>query len=514
LHSSIQGQRPTVTAILGGAGVVTDDQVQAGLTRQRETGRRIGECLVELGFVSEEDIAWALARQFGLSFVDVRGETLDRDLVTSFPEPLLRRLQFVPLVKAEDRVVVATADPTDTDAMREIETHAGTRVDCVSATATAIERALDEVFGTRSPRRARPAEPDPGAHYDVVWERSGETFLQFHVSRALRAGASEIHFVQAGGSLHVFHRIGTQIGPALQEPADAMDVLAGRLEAMGMPAARRNESQHSFTGSVSVEGRDWAFTASRLAGRDRASITLRLLRDPEERPRLEHLGLEPLDLARLRGLATEPSGLVLVCGPRGSGCSSTLGAILAELPTDERRWLVCARDPRRWPQLPGLVDVITGPSTRRWRSMADDHGADGLVLDGELEGARVRGVLDGACHGRWVLGRTDWEDSFTLLEWLARHALGRAVLARRLRAVIQQRLVATPPRPGVPGARRPVLEVLFNSEAMRAALRQGASARQMQVLARGDGFRPLAEHIQAGVADGALDAFDAARALA
>ena len=157
---------------------------------------------------------------------------------------------------------------------------------------------------------------------------------------------------------------------------------------------------------------------------------------------------------------------------------------------------------------------MTGPATRRWRLLADAHGADGLVLDGGLDGTRVSGVLDSACHGRWVLARSDWDDSFAMLEWLARQPRGHGVLARRLRAVIQQRMVAAPPLPGAPGARRPVLEVLFNTEAMLAALQNAASARQMNVLARGDGFRSLGERIQAGVAAGVLDPNDAARALA
>ncbi len=513
MDPTIGEQRPTVTAILVAAGVVTDEQIAAGLSRQRETGRRIGECLVELGIASEEDIAWALARQLGLSFMDVRGEILDEDLLRAFPEPLMRRLQFVPIVRTDEQVVVAAADPTDAEALREIEQVAGVRVDCVSATAGAIDRALDERLGTHHARRPRAAAPEPGAHFDIVWERSGETFLQFHLTRALRAGANEVHFVLAGGSLNVFHRVGTQIGPAHQEPADVVDVLSGRLEAMGMPPVTEQECHHTCSGMVRLDDRERPIHASRLVSRDRTSITIRLLRDPDDRSRLDQLGLEPLDLARLRGLATEPHGLVLVCGPTGSGCSTTLAALLAELPTEERRWLVFARDQRRWPQVPGLVDVITGPPVRRWREVAVAHGADGLVLDGGLRGANVRGVLGSASHGRWVLARTDWEDTFSMIEWLDRHPRGRVMLARRLRAVIQQRLVATPPAPGEPAGRRPVFEVLFATDALRAAIRQGATAGQLGALAAADGFRPLAERIRAGVDSGALDRGDAERAM-
>jgi len=514
VNAPLIGERRHVTAILVDAGVVNDAQVEAGLVRQRETGRRIGESLVELGFVSEEDIAWALARQLGLTFVDVQAETLDRTLVRSFPETLLRRLQVVPIVQAEDRLVVAAADPTDSDALHELEALAGCRVECVSATATAIARALDGVLGARPARRTRGATPDPDVRFDVVWDRSGETFLRFHLSLALRLGATEIHFVQAGASVNVYHRIGTHLLPSPDESSEAFDVLSGRLETLGMAEAGDHESHDGCSAVVEVDGYDRPIRASRLVGHDRSSITIRLLRDPDERATLDQLGLDAVDVARLRQLTTEPSGLVVVCGPSGSGCSTTLAALLAELPTDEHRWLVVARDHRRWPSVSGPADVLTGPPASRWRQVAVAHGADGLVLDGGLEGVRVRGVLGGATHGRWVLARTDWEDTFSLIEWLSRHPHLRARLARRLRAVIQQRQVAAPASRGERGGRRAVFEVLFATEALRAAIQQGANGAHLVALARADGFHSLGERIAAAVASGTLDAGDAARAMA
>ncbi len=489
--------RRFVTDILVDARVVDASQVEAALARQRETGRRIGETLVELGFVSEEDIAWALARQLGITFVDVRAETLDPALVKAYPEHLMRRLQLVPVMVADGRLVVAAADPTDAGAAGEIAGHAGLPVDLVSATPSAIARALDEVLGVRRHRHARRTAPDADVRFDAVWERSGEMFLQFHLSLALRLGAGEVHFVQDGGPVHVHHRIGARLVPSPDEPPESMEALSGRLEAFGLPPAAGRERHDCCSGVVEVDGRERPFHASRLVGRHRTSITLRLLREIDDRVRLDGLGLDPVDVARLRQLATEPAGLILVCGPVGSGCSTTLAALLAELPTEERRWLVVARDQRLWPAVPGLVDVVSGPPVARWREVAAAHGADGLVLDGGLEGRRVRGALGSATHGRWVLARSDWEDTFPLLEWLAGHPHTRGLLARRLRAVIQQRVVAVPVAPGTPEAHVAVFEVLFATGGIRAAIREGAPAARLAELARADGFRSLEERIRA-----------------
>lgn len=510
MSAPIGSTRRHVTAILVEAGVVTDDQVEAGLARQRETGRRIGECLVEMGVITEEDIAWALARQLGLSFVDVQAETLDRTLVRAIPESVLRRLQMVPIVCDEDHLVMAAADPTDEDGRREVEKIAHRRVECVSATLGAIDRALDEVLGTRHTRKAPPVAT-PGRNSDIVWEGSGETFLQFHLTQAARAGAREVHFLQRQGTLHVLHRIGTRLVPALQEPEDVLEILLGRLEALGMPGVSGDSGYDTWSGHVEIQGQPRAVIVSRLVAPGGTSVTMQLPRESREKARLDVLGLDGVDVARLRGLSTEPSGLVLVCGPTGSGCSTTLAALLHELHVEARRWIVFARDARRWPVRSGAVEVVTGGLVRSWRKIAVSHVADGLVLDGGLAGPRVRGVLGSATHGRWVLARTDWEDSFSLIEWLMTQPGGRALLARRLRAVIQQRRIAGPPKAPEP---RASFEVLFLTEALHAAIESGADRRTLLELAAKDGFRTLGERVQAGIAAGIYDPQDARRALA
>lgn len=527
--------RKNITVILVEAGVVTADQVDVALARQRETGRRIGESLVELGFVSEEDIGWALARQLGIPFVDVRADTLDAELLRSFPDGALRRLHAVPLFRSEGRVTAAVADPTDRDAIQEFERLCDAPASCVAATPSAIEQALDEILGRRHGARARAADA-PAEPYEVIWDRSGETFLNFHLKHARRLGTPEIHFACADGWLHIRHRAATRLSTLGREPAAVMDVLLARFESLGMTPLSEGGGHREFTATLDVAGATQAVRVSLLATPEGASATVRLLRTPGEAARLETLGLEPLDVAQLREQLSLPSGLVLVCGPDDAGCTATLAALLAECATDDRHWAVCTREAALWPPSSGSVDVVSGPAAARWRRIAVAHALDGVVVDGGLGGHRVREVTSGATHGRWLLARTDWPDSFALLEWLGRSPEGRLTLARRLRAVIQQRWVATPranaartqsedldPRavhdvdpPGEPAERlqRLVFEVLFPSDALRDGLRTGAGADALRTLALSEGFHPLSDHLKAGVQRGRLDPRDAERAVA
>src|SRR2546422_9140955 len=75
-NRSVRALASSLAAILVDAGVVTPEQVEAGLARQRSTGLRIGETLVEMGAATEEDICWALARQLALPFADPQPEAL------------------------------------------------------------------------------------------------------------------------------------------------------------------------------------------------------------------------------------------------------------------------------------------------------------------------------------------------------------------------------------------------------------------------------------------------------
>lgn len=511
-------QRQTISAILIDAAAVTSEQVDLAIARHRDTGCRIGEALVQLGFVSEEDIGWALARQLGIPFVDVRLEMLDVELVRSFPDGALRRLQAVPLFRAEGRLTAAMADPTDHEALAELERLGGEPASCVAATPAAIERALDAMLGHAHSAHARHAEAKGPLGIGVLWERSGESFLNFQIAEALRLGAQEIHFACANSWLYVRHRAGTRLVTVSLEPAAVLDVLLTRFEALGMKPLGQGDEHRALTASCRTADLDQVIRVSVLASADGVTATVRLLGASSEQPRLEALGLEALDVAQLRAAMLEPSGLVLVCGPAGSGGSTTLAALLAEQPKDERRWAVFAREGWRAPAANGTVDVVAGTLASRWPRIAAAHGVDGVVVDGGLEGERLAAVLDGAVQGRWTFARTDWEDTFEMLAWLSRRPGGRAALDRRLRAVIQQRLVAVPAANATAGTPAPpraaVFEVLFPGEALRRALRSGADAAELRAVAATEGFHDMHDLLEAGVKGGKFDPRDAARAVA
>jgi hypothetical protein len=112
-----EGRRAPLGMLLAEAGLLTAGEIHFALARAQESGRRLGEVLVEHGFVTPADIVRVVAEQRGLPFLDVRTVTVDPAAAKLLPEDLARLFRTLPIGFVRGLPVVAVADPTDDDAM-------------------------------------------------------------------------------------------------------------------------------------------------------------------------------------------------------------------------------------------------------------------------------------------------------------------------------------------------------------------------------------------------------------
>jgi type IV pilus assembly protein PilB len=196
-------------ALLVRAGVLSSEQLEAALADKEETGRRLGEILLDRGWVEGAEIAKALAQQHGLQYVDFADTVVESAAVSLLPERLARRYDALPVRFLEDNaVLVAVADPTDLFASDDLRLALGLNVRLgVSAEAelrVAIARAyrvsleIDE-----SP----PEEIDPSdtavEDLEDVTPNSPPAIRLVHsvIAKALAEGASDLHFEPQAGEL-------------------------------------------------------------------------------------------------------------------------------------------------------------------------------------------------------------------------------------------------------------------------------------------------------------------------
>ena len=135
------------------AGLLSKEKLESALAEGRQSGRRLGEILLQKGWIEEKDLARLLAGQKGLAFVSLKARGFDADAARLLGERVSRFHCAVAMEEEEGgTVLVAIADPTDDSAISDIGAELGRDFRLVVATASEIRSALDEVFAAWSPR--------------------------------------------------------------------------------------------------------------------------------------------------------------------------------------------------------------------------------------------------------------------------------------------------------------------------------------------------------------------------
>jgi hypothetical protein len=154
------------------AGLLSKEKLESALQEGHQSGRRLGEILLQKGWLEERDLARLLAGQKGLPFISLRGRGFDPETVRLLPEQVCRYHNAMPVAFEDGTLLVAIADPTDEDAVAEIERELARSFRLAVATTSEIRAALDDVFSAAPPASAD--EAAPGAPAPLV----GETGLR------------------------------------------------------------------------------------------------------------------------------------------------------------------------------------------------------------------------------------------------------------------------------------------------------------------------------------------------
>jgi len=126
--------------------IITPQQLEEGLKNQKESGKRIGEILIENNIVTQDEINWVLGKKLDVPYVQININNIDINLSKNISESIVRKFKIFPMIELDDELVVAMADPTDEEAIKKIKEITKQKIKIVLASFENINEIVDMIF--------------------------------------------------------------------------------------------------------------------------------------------------------------------------------------------------------------------------------------------------------------------------------------------------------------------------------------------------------------------------------
>jgi type IV pilus assembly protein PilB len=430
-------------------GLLTREQLTEALDERASSGQRIGEIVVERGWVTHAAIAHALGEQYGCPFLTLDDEDLDPEISTLLPEPLARRYGALPVrFISDDVLLVAVSDPTNVMASDGLRLALGHNLHFAVAAEPDLLRALNRVYRHEIQFTV---DEEAGEHYaeEISQELTDSAstaptinLVNALLKRAIEDGASDLHFEPQHKEMVVRARIDGVTRPVLSIPKHMQAGVTSRLKVMGaLDIAERRLPQDGRV-SVRVGGTPMDVRVSILPTTHGEQIVLRIFHRGMSRYTLADLGMSPDAQAKFERAIRQPHGSVIVCGPTGSGKTTTLYAAVDAL-NDESRVLQTIEDPVEY-QIEGVNQVEVNPKAgltfaRGLRALL--RADPDVILVGEIRDEETAKIAaQAALTGHLVLSSLHAHGAASSIERLKNIGIEPSLLATSLNCIVGQRL--------------------------------------------------------------------------
>ncbi len=363
--------------------LISAEQLKQAIEHQKANGGRLGNSLVKLGFLNDDEVTAVLSRQYGVPSINLSYFEVDQSVIKLIPMETAMKYQILPLSRVGSSLTVAMVDPTNVFAMDDIKFMTGFNIEPVVASETAIMEAIKKHYGTvEDVERKKEIEEivsfiDEGGAESVELEAEDESTLNlaalekaaeeapviklvnYILTDAVKRGASDIHMEPYEKEYRVRYRVDGMLQTIMNPPLKLRDAIISRVKIMSKLDI--SEKRLPQDGRIMIKmmhngkKKQLDFRVSVLPTLHGEKVVMRLLDKENLRLDMTKLGFEPESLAKLQKAIFKPYGMVLVTGPTGSGKTNTLYSSISQLNKPDTN-IVTAEDPVEF-QLPGINQV-------------------------------------------------------------------------------------------------------------------------------------------------------------
>jgi type IV pilus assembly protein PilB len=437
-------------SMLSGAGLLEPEQLERALAVQEQTGQRLGEILVELGFLTTREIASALAEQYGLEFIDLSHTEIDPKAVELLPEHVARRYQALPIkFYSENILLLAVADPTNLRTADDLRLALGSSFRLAVVDPDQLEDVLHRVYRRRIEVSVSAADtfgeeaPRLEDIQDMASSAPTINLVNSLLTRAVEDRASDIHVEPHSDELVVRARVDGVVRELARLPKHMQAAVTTRLKIMGgLDIAERRAPQD---GRVSVRfGEEPVdLRIALLPTTFGEQLVLRLLNREDHRLTIGEIGMSPETEETFRRAIEQPFGVVIVSGPTGSGKTTTLYAALDRL-NEPDRVVMTIEDPVEQ-RIKGLNQIDVNPKAgltfaRGLRTIL--RSDPDVLLVGEIRDEETAAIaIRAGMTGNLVLTSLHTHTAPGAIARLRDIGVEPGLLANSLNCIVAQRLV-------------------------------------------------------------------------
>ncbi len=444
-------RRRRLGELLIAGGLITPEQLHDGLAQQKQAAKRIGQILVELGYITESDVFGALGDQLGVPYVSLSFYSVDANVITLISEQFARQYKVIPLFRIGSSLTLGMADPLNLGVIDQVVRATSLEIEPSICSESDIIQAIDHYYGTTSSMDeviqilgADETEKEEDTHSLAAMASDAPIvkLVNIMMAQAVKDRASDIHVEPEETLLRVRFRVDGIMREVYTHPRKVQGAIISRLKIMSsLDIAERRIPQDGRI-QMMIEGKQIDLRVSTLPTAYGENVVMRILDKSNIGKKISELGFGDQE-HRFREILDRPNGIILVTGPTGSGKTTTLYSALNEVSKIDVN-TITLEDPIEY-RLPLIrqsqVNAKAGMTFAAGLRSILRQDPD-IVMVGEIRDAETAKIaVEAAMTGHLVLSTLHTNDAPGAIPRLMDMGVEPFLVATAMGGVLAQRLV-------------------------------------------------------------------------
>ena len=366
-----------LTEILVNNKLLTQEQIDAALAVQKKSGGKLSEIIVDLKFIKEKDLISTLSEGLGLPLIDLKRFKIEPEVIKIIPVNVARHYQIIPISRMGDTITLAMADPLNIFAIDHVGSLTGYKISSIISSSQDILQTIELYY----PEAATGVIDDLVKEISIgsieLIEEEAEVLpssqeldrisrtspviqiTNMILEEAVKKKASDILIEPQENSMRLRFRVDGILHEQQAPPYRMHPLIVSRIKVISTLNIAEHRLPQDGRFKAKISGKEIDFRVSILPSSTGEKVALRILDKSQATLDIEKLGFSGDVVAKFKKASRLPHGMILVCGPTGSGKTTTLYSILKFVDSPDKN-IVTVEDPVEY-QLEGINQVTVKP---------------------------------------------------------------------------------------------------------------------------------------------------------